>query len=385
MSQKHLFLFGNTPALSRLELQAVLPGIEIETVNDSIGRVDLSDDQDPVALIAILGGTIKIFKQYAVVPVGTSKEDIESQLVDLLADDHDFRTFAVAEIGRDHLEQIEASELKAILKARNINTRYIDGSRHGLSSAILSHQKVKEMVVIQTAEEVLLAETVTVQDIDAWTLRDRGKPYADRKKGMLPPKVARMMLNLAIGAQAAPGSTVLDPFSGSGTILIEALERGLTNVIGNDLDAEAARGARENLDWYKNYTNSTAETFIYNQDATNLKLTGNKKVEYLVTEPFLGKPKPQPDQLANIFKGLNKLYLGAFKHWRTLLEDGAKVVCVFPAIIKEHTPGYPEVNMKDLIDKLAEFGYTTTSEVVVYHRPQAVVSRQIYQFVYKSK
>lgn len=383
MTQTCIFLLGNTPELSVLELRAVLGCETIEKLQDNLARLELDTEKfAPEKLAHLLGGTIKIFKQLQELPIGTERTVIQESLCQFLRDDHEFKSFAVAEIGRDHLEQIEASELKAQLKAQGISTRYIDGSRHGLSSAVLSHQKVKELAVLQTSTAILLAETVGIQDIDAWTLRDRGKPYADRKKGMLPPKVARMMVNLALGADPAPTATILDPFCGSGTVLLEALERGV-NVIGNDLDLEAAQGSRENLDWYKTGTGITLDSMVYQQDATKLLLPNNKKVEYIVTEPFLGKPKPQPHQLPNIFKGLEKQYLGSFKHWRTLLAPGAKVVCVFPAVLASHTEGYPEVTLKALIDKLATIGYTMTSEVVVYHRPQAVISRQIYQFVFK--
>lgn len=383
MTETYIFLLGNTPELSLLELKTITGVESIERIQENFARMELDvEKNNPSDLLTILGGTVKIFKQLETLPLGTEKGEIEEILVAHLADNHVMKTFAIAEIGRDHLEQIEASELKVQLKAMGIPSRYIDGSRHGLSSAILSHQKVNELAVLQSDKEILLAQTVAIQDIDSWTLRDRSKPYADRKKGMLPPKLARMMVNLALGPNPDSQATILDPFCGSGTILLEALERGV-NVVGNDLDIDAANGTRENLDWYKTGANILKTSAVFQQDATRLVLPNNQKVQYIVTEPFLGKPKPQPQQLANIFRGLEKQYLGSFKHWRTLIEPGAVIVCVFPAVLASHTEGYPEVTLKSLIDKLAKFGYTTISEPVVYHRPQAVISRQIYQFVYK--
>ncbi len=383
MSDKFIFLLGNTPSLSTLELKALLPEHELEVMSDTLLRTSLTaTDPTPAVLIERLGGTIKIFQEIKQLEQHAEIEAIKSELSEVIRAEQ-IRDFAVAEIGRDHLEMIEAGEIKALLKRDGIATRYIDGSRHGLSSAVLSHQKVTEITVIQVEKELLLAKTVAVQDIDQWTFRDRRKPYADRKKGMLPPKVARMMVNLAVGANPKQDEVLLDPFCGTGTILLEGLERYVT-VIGSDIDVEAATGARNNIEWYReNIVETLPESTVYNQDATRLVLAKGQKVNYLVTEPFLGKPRPEPAQLANTFKGLEKLYLGAFKHWRTLLAPGAKVVCVFPAVLSDHTPGYPTATLKSLIDKLAQFGYTTTSESVVYHRPQAVISRQIYQFEYK--
>ena len=384
MSDKFIFLLGNTPDLSLQELQKILPEATFESLSFNLVRTTLTEnDFTPVQLIEILGGTVKIFQEIKPLAEHTPVEDIKTEIIEFIRSEQ-LREFAVAELGRDHLEVIEAAEIKAILKKRDgIATRYIEGSRYGLSSAVLTHQKVTEIAVIQGQSALVLAKTVGVQDIDQWTLRDRMKPYADRKKGMLPPKVARMMVNLAVGPHPAKTDVLLDPFCGSGTILLEGLERQI-NVVGNDLDIEATVGSRTNVEWYRDQIIETlGEATVYNQDATKLLLPQNQKVQYLVTEPFLGKPRPQPDQLENIFRGIEKLYLGAFKQWRNILAPGARLVCVFPAVLSEHTPGYPTVTLKALIDKLAHFGYTTTSESVVYHRPQAVISRQIYQFEYK--
>jgi hypothetical protein len=43
-----------------------------------------------------------------------------------------------------------------------------------------------------------LARTIFIQDIDAYSARDTGKTR-DMEVGMLPPKLAQMMLSLALG------------------------------------------------------------------------------------------------------------------------------------------------------------------------------------------
>lgn len=385
MSDKFIFLLGNTPELSLTELRTILPEAKWEVLTDVLVTTTLTEkDFTPEELIEILGGTVKIFQEIKALPEHTAIDEIKAEIAEYIRAEN-LRDFAVAELGRDHLEVIEAAEIKALLKREGIATRYLDGSRHGLSSAVLSHQKLTEVAVIQGEKTLLLAKTVAVQDIDQWTVRDRNKPYADRKKGMLPPKLARMMVNLAVGPRPTQDQVLLDPFCGSGTVLLEGLERQV-QVIGSDSDPASATGSRENIEWYRDQIIGTLpEATVFNQDATRIVLPQNQKVDYIVTEPFLGKPRPQPQQLANIFKGLEKLYLGAFKQWRHVLKPGAKIVCVFPAVLSEHTEGYPTTTLKALIDKLAQIGYTTTSESVVYHRPQAVISRQIYQFEYTSK
>ena len=59
---------------------------------------------------------------------------------------------------------------------------------------------------------------------------------------MIPPKLARTMINLAVGENDPKSITVFDPFCGTGTILMEGLMVGVT-VMGSDLDHEAVHGA----------------------------------------------------------------------------------------------------------------------------------------------
>lgn len=62
----------------------------------------------------------------------------------------------------------------------------------------------------------------------------------------LHPKYARALINLT-GAKR--GDTVLDPFCGTGGIVIEAAEMGM-KAIASDFDEEMVLGCRENMDFY---------------------------------------------------------------------------------------------------------------------------------------
>lgn len=386
MTYEYLFLLGNTPALSIAELRAVFT--EASFAHDYEFILKMTTDQEiKPEVIDTLGGIVKIFsliKKFDSHPDSYTTELYDAIMADVATDRTNKITFAVAEIGRDHLPPIELATLKNELIASSIKTRYIEGPRQGLSSAILSHKKVSEYAIIQTAAGIYLAKTLAVQDIDAWTFKDRGKPYANRKKGMLPPKLARSMMNLATGGKIHPGEVLYDPFCGTGTILIEALEAGLT-AVGSDMDGESVAGARQNTAWFIAERNIQTTAHIFQSDVSRAQLPIREKINYLVTEPFLGKQTPQPDQLPGIFKGLEKMYLGAFRHWRELLAPGARIVCIFPCVLKDHTSGYRDTNLHRLIDKLKEIGYTTTSETVLYHRPHAVISREIYQFTYTTE
>ena len=62
----------------------------------------------------------------------------------------------------------------------------------------------------------------------------------------LPPVFARMLINLS---RVSPGGILLDPFCGTGGILLESSFLGFRS-IGTDLDVSMLEGAKKNLDHY---------------------------------------------------------------------------------------------------------------------------------------
>lgn len=389
MSQ-YIFLLGNTPELSLAELRALLPQVEVEQIAAQLALATLENDEKARQIMDLSGGLVKITR--IIKPLidhkseSVEKEVLAALLANLQESGHDKTTFGVGEVGRDHLEPLATSSIKqAIIKA-GYKARYVESSRDGLTAAILLHKKsVVEMVVIQSKADLYLTQTVAIQDIDRWTIRDREKPYADRKKGMLPPKVARMMVNLALAHLTDSRDqhnipTIYDPFCGTGTVLIEAILRDC-HVVGSDNDPQAVAGTRQNLEWLQKNLEDVvvkSKVTVFAAEVANAQKFqfANQTIDAIVTEPYLGKPRPNPQQVANIIKGLSKLYLGAFRNWTKLLSDGAVVVMVFPVI---HTE-FSSYNLESLIDKLAPLGYTSQLQPIIYSRPQAVTARQLFVF-----
>ncbi len=379
MSSRYYFQLGSNFELSRSELASVYPEIGWQLVAPGILTGHFHQDFSPQTIIDQLGGTIKIFKHLQKLDI-TNEDQLRDQLAKYLSNlEAPKITIGLAEIGRDHLPKMEISSLKKDLELAGKKVRYVAGSRHGLSAAVLLHKEVIELVVIQTQDGCYLAHTVAVQNIDHWSKKDRGKPYANRKKGLLPPKVARIMVNLAVGNADSAGQVLCDPFCGTGTILMEALEKSLT-VIGADNDQAAVDGTTTNLNWLATEMNLPLNFMITNADATQFQ--PSQQPAFIVTEPFLGRPKPKADQIPNIFKGLSKLYLGCFKNWRKFLPNHAKVVMVFPRALASSSGLKKDYTLHKLIDNLSKLGYITQSEPILYHRPGAVIAREIYIFEY---
>lgn len=388
----YLLLLGSTPNLSFAELQAILPhACHLERLSAQVATLtSLPSDSSPVQLIDQLGGTVKIAE--VLTAVDPNDPTAPSQFLEqwlLTQPDSGKLTIAIAEWGRDHLPPFDIASLKDKLQAAGRSVRYLTDTRAGLSAALLLHKRsIQEFVLVSTDQALLVARTVGVQNIDQWTLVDRGKPFAQHQRGLLPPKVARIMVNLALQqAWLSPAqlraTQLWDPYCGAGTILFEAARMGVGAAYGSDSDQEAVSGAQTNLDWFAHtiapsLTEPKSALTVFKSDATHVDqppFTLNS-ITAVVTEPFLGKQTPDPRQIPNIYKGLTKLYLGAFKAWRRWLKPGATVVHITP---RWHNPSQ---HFASFIDNLQTIGYTTTSDPILYARPHAQVQRDIWILKY---
>jgi tRNA (guanine10-N2)-dimethyltransferase len=95
--------------------------------------------------------------------------------------------------------------------------------------------------------------------------------------GSMSPKLARCMVNLTLIEE---GQILLDPFCGTGGILIEGGIVG-AKLIGTDLDPKMVEGTKENLT-YCGFNNWN----VFRADARRLKL--DKLVDAIVTDPPYG-------------------------------------------------------------------------------------------------
>lgn len=386
-----IFQLGSTPELSKRELIAILPTAPYVELSSHLILIENCASSAEL-LINTLGGTVKIFEVITEFPLTSDTQatnnQIQETLFSLLEQQEGKITFGLAEFGRDHLPPLSVRHLKSKLAAQRRSVRYVEDTRSGLSAALLIHKRnLVEYAIIQSKDTIFVAKTVGAQNIDEWTKVDRHKPYADRKKGMLPPKVARMMVNIALGAQAVgdvPEDVVMyDPFCGSGTVLLEAILMSVKNILGSDLDQDSVRGTQENINWLLPQYDTKPHVHIFHQDVTQPIQRQPASISHIVTEPFLGRPTPRVTQLENIYRGLERLYLGAFKQWTRVLKDGAVVTIVFPRTEAEISNRKRIFSLEGIIDKLAKIGYTTQSEPILYYRPQAIVQREIRTFIYK--
>lgn len=129
----------------------------------------------------------------------------------------------------------------------------------------------------------------------------------------LHPKYARAMVNLA---RASTGKRFLDPFCGTGGILIEAGMIG-AEVIGGDIKQEMIDGCRENIRKYG--INSTMLRSDVGDVGSHVE-----KVHSIATDPPYGRSS------STMREDPGSLYERSFKTFADILEDKGYLAIVLP-------------------------------------------------------
>jgi len=358
------FFLGNTPALSQLELQTLFAG-DFSPLHQAI--VAYAQDID-ISLLSKLAGTLKVATHITTIP----KKELINQLVTVIEHSANKNIALTDYVGLD-LGKSVFHAIKSQVK-RSIRFVAMDTAPHEL--IMLSRQHVLELNIlpsIESQDEVCLAQTTWIYDAQDWVSRDRQKPYRDIKKGMLPPKLARIIANLATCGKS--GLTLADPFCGTGTVLMEGLMMGC-NVIGSDTSAEAIKGAKSNLEWILSTPNLQPMTYdLKVADATHFH-EAFASCDCIATEPYMGpllddRNPMGLEKIKNIARGLDKLYRGAFKSFLLSLPVGGRVVMTIPSF-----QVYGQVIDTISVDTLTSLGYNYISSVP-YGKPGAAVVRNI--------
>ncbi|MFA5828158.1 MAG: hypothetical protein WC841_02195 [Candidatus Shapirobacteria bacterium] len=295
------------------------------------------------------------------------------------------------------------SEIKKYLSKHNIKSNFLPIKERIIPTASVDNTKILskgyELVVAVGKETIYVGKTIAIQDYKSYSFRDYERPARDSRSGMTPPKLAKMMVNLARKTTDQP---LLDPFCGSGTYLMEMLLLGFNHITGSDIDPVAVENSKTNTEWVlKNYPqiDKSSEVGIFQSDAKKIsQKIAKKSIDAVITEPYLGSPKAirfNPLQISQEIKKLELLYLESFKEFSSILSKFGTIVIVFPVFKYKDSFYYLEIinNLKQigfdqknyLPDKYAaeqdKLHLTLTDRgTIVYYRPDQTVSREIIIF-----
>ncbi len=400
----YAFTLGNHPTLSRLEIAAVFKvnkiNFELQESENDFAIFKTEKEIKPQDLINQLGGTIRIAEVVENDPKHSLpfNQKITEFISQNIQTDNKF-SFGISTFGLN-IANKDLVEIKKKLKNLNLRPRFIPykDRQSQLSSVQVTKNNLIEKgleVVALTGENCnYLGKTLTVQDFESYNKRDYGRPKRNPKAGMLPPKLAQIMINIGRGLVDDKNITLLDPFCGAGTILQEAILMKLKPT-GSSRDETQIRAARKNLEWLEKELGIKDSKFkLINSEIENLeRYVKPDRINLIVTEPYLGPPQKHElteKAFESIASELVPLYLKTFENIKKVLKKDGIVVIIFPIFkVKDGQDGSLKI-----LDDLQENGYTlieplkrflnTAEKDLTYSRPDQIVKRQIMVFQLKS-
>ena len=304
------------------------------------------------------------------------------------------------------IKQLEASGLsiKKAVRSTGRSVRLVPNKTGELNAAQIIHNKLTsengwDLVLIKNGSKTIIAQTVKVQDIESYTKRDHDRPMRDSKVGMLPPKLAQIIINLAAGRlpegklksicdtpldQEHPrprlGQTVLDPFCGTGVLLQEALLMGY-DVCGSDVEERMIEYSSKNLDWLNEIYNFSLEKFkLETGDATSLQWS--VKPNIVACETYLGRPfssLPDASTLKQNIATCNLIISKFLKNIAPQIDSGTRLCIAVPAW--QIRPN--QFSELPLIDSLSDMGYNrlrfehVKDSDLIYYRKDQIVARRL--------
>ncbi len=341
MIRTFVFVLGRKPELSEAELRAVFGEVmHVELVTKQVLVAEFNEDFDMQKLIDGLGGVMKVCEVFKKVMNLEGVEEHVAEYLEKRAGDFGYFggerggghgrnsgkfLFGVSLYSFSQKHEVFLKKLlkkvKVLLKGAGLKARFLNKPWKSVSDvAVLKEGLVEretvgavrsgvDVAVLETKDAYYLCEALAVQDFENYGKRDFQKPKRNPKRGMLPPKLAQMMINFSgvnevsaddgesvdgggvdeaavggvvenddsnngrnkgrnmgfmsmkpfmaegsggglgaeIGASESRG-IIFDPFCGNGTVLMEAMLMGF-DVIGSDISGDAVKDSFDNLQW----------------------------------------------------------------------------------------------------------------------------------------
>ena len=402
----YIAILGRQPEISLAEIRA-----QFGNGRRISGRVAEFMASEPD--IDRFGGSLKFAKKIETSPLEFLKKLPEGKI-----------TLGVSDYSRRASAKragYEALKLKKALKKQGRSVRILPNSAPEISSAVACHEKLGrkplrvELLMIEQGREGRFNWYVSVgaQDIEAYTRRDQARPARDAKVGMLPPKLAQILINLC--GPLSKDAHVLDPFCGTGVVLQEARLMGY-KAYGTDLSERIVGFAEKNMKWLDERSVKRQRSFEVDRtnvrgnflpefkvevgDATNFEW--EQPIDAVAAEVYLGPPMSQPPveiKLKTIQQECGAILKDFLKNLSRQIKPGTSVVLAIPAW-KRPGGGYARLNIevgelgfekidvledslnpKLPLDEKVKAGYNGVNKLgfsgLLYARPEQIVAREI--------
>ena len=387
---KYVAIAGRQPLISLAEIQALYDKAA-RLVGKKLVFFEINEDDEKNISPDInrLGGSLKL---------GRFFDTDFSKLAKFLTTAHPEGkiTLGISDFSKQKksgLAKQKSMELKRNLARMGRSVRVITSNEPEISSATAHHNQLGEKAgcfeIFLIDREIYLS--LGTQNITAYTEREQARPARDAKVGMLPPKLAQILINLC--GKLPEGARVLDPFCGTGVVLQEAAIMGYVPY-GTDLNERMVEYSKKNLSWLFNERNQKRFKILPDLilkkdqileaisvgDATNFTWEG--EIDAVAFEGYLGAPmsKPPVDIKFKTEKAkCREIAIGFLKNITPQIKSGTPVVMALPAWLRENGK-YAGLN---ILDEIQEMGYNfekfqdLSQSDLLYYREGQIVAREI--------
>lgn len=382
-----ILILGRQPAISLAELESLYGPKNVEPFNDQTALVKFL----PTKInLDFLGGCIKLCQPLHSLN-SNNWQEITSYIITCLPQLIENTTgkinLGISVYGLTISPQkINATslKLKKFIKTELAKSaRVVPNIEPELSSAQVIHNKLTanngiEIIISVNQNRTIIAKTISVQNIFAYANRDQKRPARDAKVGMLPPKLAQIIINLALGQNEV--NVLLDPFCGTAVILQEILIRGLSPY-GTDLDQRMVDFSTKNLNWLLQKEHNIK---LHQADATKFHWDN---FDTIASETYLGRPfstEPNHAKLKEVIQDVNTIIKKFLKNVAGQTKPGFRMCLAVPAWFTKNG-----IKHLPIIDQLTDLRYTQVSFVhaknhqMIYHRDNQIVGRELLVLIRK--
>lgn len=387
----YIAVLGRQPDISMAELERVYGDNNVNHFSKHIATVNHTNLQ-----IERLGGTLKAARVDLTISSkdwSSTSQQIISHYSKLFYKQQGKITLGISvydyPVSSSQVQKI-GIVLKNMLKNKGISMRLIPNQSSALSSATSHHNKLGlidkkvEIIISGNSNSIIVGRSIGTQNITAYSRRDQARPKRDAFVGMLPPKLAQIMLNLATGdisldVKQKAKMTVLDPFCGTGVILQEAALSGF-QIYGTDLSQKMIDYTSENLKWLFDTHKIGTVTKLHVGDAMDTQW--HQPIDYVVSEIYLGQPfsaPPSTDKLRQVVKNCEFITSSFLKNISPQLKVGTTLCLALPAW--KDSAG--KITHLPIIKYLSKFGFaqintkTEPKLPLLYHRENQIVAREL--------
>lgn len=371
--KRTIFILGRETAIAEAEIHALLHRLAPESdltftrLGDAL-QIEHKTDLPTEHLARELGGTQYIAESIIEDEKFTPLENIQSHITTHAGEGKTLFTLLPPLTERDGLT------IKKYLREHAVRARFIPYH----NTATILHNNLRTEGGAYLIRGNTAYRINQIQDFESFATRDMEKPRRNAKRGMLPPKLARILINLSL---IEKHHTLLDPFCGSGTLLMEAAEIGVTHICGSDKSPDAVYDSQQNMGWLSEHGTPIEDCKIRTADATELsRFMPKESVDRIATEPYMGRPctgRETFDELQKNAHELQSLYKKTLQECAAILQNNGILVMTFPCFAHSKKP--IETWSKELIAKLpfSVLPLLPKEDTLLYNRPDQFVARRI--------